>query len=257
MIVTEIMTTGATAHPSRPRAVMFDMTGTLHPQADIAVAAVAATHSVLDHHRHLALAEVMPVVTRSIHSSFTSCSTKPFYLMRDMLAAGHRQAWPALGVTLDEHVLEQALDMFERTLVAVIQPYPSVPGVLAAIRAAGIATAIVSVNDEQLLQDSVDACGFRDQFDLVLSSEAARSCKPHPKIYEHAMAALGVAPHESVFVGDMPALDIAGANRLGMRTVLTTEDNTFFGDAGTAGPDCVAHHVIATLADLPPLLGLA
>ena len=137
-----------------------------------------------------------------------------------------------------------------------IEPYPSAIDVLAAIRRHGIATAVVSVNDEQLLQDCVDACGLRPFFDLVLSSEAARSCKPEPGMFEQATAALGVAAADTVFVGDMPELDIVGAKRMGMRTVLTTEDAGFIGELHDAGPDGVPDATITSLAELPALLGL-
>ncbi len=239
-----------------PRAVMFDMTGTLHPQSHIAIAATAATQVVLGRHDHLSLEECMPVIGRAVRESFASHAVSGFYLMRDALATGHRAAWPRLGVELDEALLTAALDTFETTLVGVIEPYPSAIEVLSSIRARGIATAIVSVNDEQLLQDCVDACGLRPYFDLVLSSETARSCKPEPGMFEQTMAALGVSAAESVFVGDMPELDIAGARRLGIRAVLTTEDATFIGSFADVGDDGIPDVTISTLAALPAALGL-
>jgi putative hydrolase of the HAD superfamily len=179
-----------------------------------------------------------------------------YYLMRDVLATGHRGVWPQLGVALDDALLTDVLDAFETTLVTVIEPYPSAIEVLATIRAHGIATAIVSVNDEQLLQDCVDACGLRPYFDVVLSSEAARSCKPEPGMFELAMRALAVPAADTVFVGDMPEMDIVGAKRVGMCTVLTTEGAGFIGELHDAGPDGVPDATIASLAELPALLGL-
>lgn len=239
-----------------PRAVMFDMTGTLHPQAHIATAAMAATQVVLDRYPQLVLADCLPVLHRGMLDSFAAHGANGFYLMRDVLADGHRRAWPQLGVETDDDLIGSVVRAFESTLVAVVQPYPSTLGVLAAIKRQGIATAIVSVNDEQLLQDSVDACGLRPYFDLVLSSEAARTCKPDPGMFEQAMAGLGVAAADTVFVGDMPEMDIAGANRVGMRTVLTTEDAGFIGTISDPGEDGRPDATIASLAELPALLGL-
>ena len=239
-----------------PRAVMFDMTGTLHPQTHIAAAAMASTQVVLDRNEHLAVTDSLPVLQRSMRDAFAVHRATGFYLMRDVLATGHRLAWPQLGVEVDDALLTDVLDAFEATLVTVIEPYPSAIAVLEVIRRNGIATAIVSVNDEQLLQDSVDACGLRPYFDLVLSSEAARSCKPEPGMFEQAMSVLGVAASDTVFVGDMPEFDIVGARRIGMRTVLTTEDASFIGELHDAGPDGVPDATIASLAELPALLGL-
>lgn len=68
--------------------------------------------------------------------------------MRDVLGTGHGGVWPRLGVALDGTLLTEVLDAFEVTLMTVIEPYPSAIEVLARIRAHGIATAIVSINDE-------------------------------------------------------------------------------------------------------------
>ena len=61
-------------------------------------------------------------------------------------------------------------------------------------------------------------------FDAITTSEEARSCKPHPGIYHDALAKAGdLAAQEVVFVGDSLDYDVAGANALGMTTVLITE----------------------------------
>jgi putative hydrolase of the HAD superfamily len=242
---------------------LFDMTGTLHPQSHTLVAAMASIQVMLDRNEHITLADCAPVFRRSLLEAFESHAAAGFYLQRDLLAAGHRAAWAQLGVELDDASLAAALDAFETTLVNVIEPFPSAIAVLDTIRRNGIATAIVSVNDERLLQDCVDACGLRPYVDLVLSSEAARSCKPHPGMFDRAMVALGVAGTDTVFVGDMPELDIAPANRVGMHTVLTIEDGRSTGSLGVSGisgdvaDDGTPDATIDSLADLPALLGLA
>ena len=71
---------------------------------------------------------------------------------------------------------------------------------------------------------SIKLTSLDPYFDAVTTSEEARSCKPHPGIYRHALAkAGGVAPEEVVFVGDSLDYDVVGANALGMTSVLIIE----------------------------------
>jgi len=67
---------------------------------------------------------------------------------------------------------------------------------------------------------------FQAHFELeplvaaALSSSDHGYMKPHPSIFQAAMALLGVSPSESVMVGDHPVQDIQGALGAGMRAVL-------------------------------------
>ena len=62
--------------------------------------------------------------------------------------------------------------------------------------------------------------GLAGLTDVELCSEEAESCKPHPRIFLHALAAIDTAPANALFVGDSIEADIIGANRVGMRTAL-------------------------------------
>lgn len=67
---------------------------------------------------------------------------------------------------------------------------------------------------------------FQAHFDLrgliagAVSSSDHGYMKPHPSIFESALALLGVEASNAVMVGDSVAHDIAGARRVGMRGVL-------------------------------------
>jgi putative hydrolase of the HAD superfamily len=52
---------------------------------------------------------------------------------------------------------------------------------------------------------------------LVFSGEVGVT-KPHPKIFQLALAGLGVQPQECLHIGDLQRTDIAGAKAAGMRT---------------------------------------
>jgi putative hydrolase of the HAD superfamily len=58
--------------------------------------------------------------------------------------------------------------------------------------------------------------GLLDFFDHLVFSADLGFRKPHPEIFQAALKALHVSPHEAVFVGDRIPEDVAGSKRLGM-----------------------------------------
>jgi FMN phosphatase YigB (HAD superfamily) len=82
----------------------------------------------------------------------------------------------------------------------------------------------VSNIDDDQFQPLWDRLGLDPLFDAVTTSEEARSCKPHPGIYRHALGKAGdVAPEEVIFVGDTLDYDVVGAKALGMTAVLISD----------------------------------
>ena len=71
------------------------------------------------------------------------------------------------------------------------------------------------------------------------------SCKPDPAIFQAALALLEAGPAESVFIGDSPARDMAGARGVGMRHVLLAGESS-----GGLRPCCVGDSMIRRLEDL-------
>jgi len=54
----------------------------------------------------------------------------------------------------------------------------------------------------------------------VIDSGAVGVMKPDPRIFELALTALDVAAADAWYVGDMPAFDVVGARRAGLRPFL-------------------------------------
>ena len=77
---------------------------------------------------------------------------------------------------------------------------------------------------------------------VVVSAEEGWR-KPHPSLFEKALGELGVAPEEAVFVGDSPVHDIAGAQAVGMRAVLTQQYVARPFEPFGVAPDAVIGHV--------------
>ncbi|GBD11308.1 Haloacetate dehalogenase H-2 [bacterium HR23] len=55
--------------------------------------------------------------------------------------------------------------------------------------------------------------------EVAVCSEEARAYKPHPRPFQFALAWLGLAPQEALFVGDSLEEDVQGAVRVGLHTL--------------------------------------
>ncbi len=106
------------------------------------------------------------------------------------------------------------IDMLEKEWL-LAKAYPEVREVLAALD--GVPRAVVSNADDDFLKGILARNGLR--FDAVVTSEFARCYKPKPRIFEIALEALRTRPSDTLHVGDSLEADVAGAQRLGMRTV--------------------------------------
>lgn len=56
-------------------------------------------------------------------------------------------------------------------------------------------------------------------FDFILTSAACSYRKPHPRIFELALAHWGCPPGECAMVGDLPEADILGAQQAGLYSI--------------------------------------
>ncbi|MGH7581400.1 MAG: HAD family hydrolase [Gemmatimonadales bacterium] len=110
------------------------------------------------------------------------------------------------------------------------------------LRAAGLRLGVVS-NSDGRVEEALVAAGLRDCFDVVLDSALVGVEKPDPAIFRAALDALGVAPAEALYVGDLYDVDVAGARAAGMEAVLLVPDAT------VPGPDCRRYDSLAVLAD--------
>lgn len=70
--------------------------------------------------------------------------------------------------------------------------------------------------------------GYRG-FDPVILSYKVKSSKPDPKVYEIAIERLGVKPSEIIFIDNL-SINIDGADKLGMKTVLAKNSDQVIAD---------------------------
>ncbi len=111
---------------------------------------------------------------------------------------------------------------------------------LARLRQAGLKLAVVS-NSDGRVEQALAAAGIRHYFDVVIDSALIGVEKPDPRIFHAALEALGVAPEEALYVGDLYDIDVVGARAAGLDAVLLA------GPEHTTGLDC---RVTASIPDL-------
>lgn len=114
-------------------------------------------------------------------------------------------------------------------------------------RAAGLKLAIVS-NSEGRLRSVLERVGLHAHFELVIDSHLEGVQKPDPEIFQRALVRLGVHAERSVYAGDIPEVDVHGAERVGMHGVLIDGGGHYAALAGVARARSVAELIDALLA---------
>jgi putative hydrolase of the HAD superfamily len=133
-------------------------------------------------------------------------------LMRGLLAG--------VGVELTADELERFLEAEHAAWAPARQLASTTHALLETLRALGLKLGIVSnaIDPPGLLHRDLDEFGVAARVDTAVFSSEFGLRKPHPAIFERALADLGVAGSNALFVGDSLAADIAGAASAGMHT---------------------------------------
>jgi 2-haloacid dehalogenase len=97
-----------------------------------------------------------------------------------------------------------------------LQAYPDVPGMLTALKAQGLATAILSNGTPDMLAGAVNNAGIGDALDAVLSVETVGVFKPNPAVYAMVGDYFGCARREVLFVSSN-CWDACAASGFGFR----------------------------------------
>ena len=130
-----------------------------------------------------------------------------------------------------------------------IMPDP-VPGIGDAIETLAARYPLAVVSDAihapgRCLREWLDRHRLLHHFSAFAFSDEVGRSKPHPDMFDHAAAGLGVAVNEMLHVGDREHNDVRGPHALGMKAILFTATR----DRDRAGS--TADAVCERAADLP------
>jgi 5'-nucleotidase len=145
----------------------------------------------------------------------------------------------------------------DRLVRALTEEYPrhfvldsAVAEGLRSLRERGLRLGIVTNGATIMQTTKIDHVGLRAYVDAVCISEAAGVSKPDPRIFDSAVAGLGVGPGaRGWMVGDNLVADIAGGQTYGLRTVWLALGRPL--DLAGPRPD----HVAGSIVDALKLIG--
>jgi len=163
-----------------------------------------------------------------------------------LIQSRHRK-W---GIPLDRAAAERYARMCHAPFRDIFRAAPGALETVHRVLDAGYPVGLVSntfMLSQAMDEDLADA-GMLDCFACRVYSADVGWMKPHRRIFETALERLGACPSETMFIGDLINVDIKGAKRLGMTTVLKMSDGCV--PSGRYRPD----YLIRRITEVPALL---
>lgn len=163
------------------------------------------------------------------------------------------EAAAAMGAPNDKLDAQRCLEVYGWGVVPGTTPFPEAVEMLKLFQETGIKTGIITNAYQPMwLRDKeLKELGLLDYFPTCRVSAAdVGYLKPHPAIFEGALQCLGTTPQETIFIGDNPIADIAGAQGAGLQAILRVAHPVPPMLSGIIIPD----GAINNLRELPPVL---
>jgi phosphoglycolate phosphatase len=220
---------------SRPRAVLFDFDGTL---IDSAPDIHAATNLLLARQGlgPLTLAQVKSMIGHGVRKLV-------------------ERAYAACGRPLDDAELDAEfatmMEIYFSHLTVLTRLMPGAREAVDALRADGVALALVTNKPQRFSEAILDHFGLLDAFGAVIGGDAGYVKKPAPDMLLAALERLGVAAGEAAMIGDSGA-DVESARAAGLPVVIVEGGYTTV-PAAELGADAVVaslDEVVSALREL-------
>ena len=97
--------------------------------------------------------------------------------------------------------------------------FPDAVQTLRSLRASGLPLGLITNGSVRMQSRKLECLALPPMFDAILISDAEGIAKPDRRIFHRALERLNADPAHSVFVGDHPEVDVAGARAAGMHAV--------------------------------------
>src|SRR5262245_14613395 len=199
------MTETASA-PIAPRAVLFDVYGTLFDVYSVSrrLDELFAGHGA----RVAALWR-----DKQIEYTRLASMSRRYRPFSELTRAGLHQACAQLGLALSAAAEAQLIDEYLR-----LAPFPENLDVLRALKSRGVRAGVLSNGDPPMLHAVIAQAGFRDLLDPVLSADSVQRFKTDAAVYALGPQALDLPARDILFVSSN-GWDAIGATWYGYTTL--------------------------------------
>jgi len=136
-----------------------------------------------------------------------------------------------------------------------LRKLPHLDEVLAELKQRGYKLGIITntvTSREEHVRIALRKIDCEKYFDVIVTSVDVGCNKPDKKIFLTALKTLSVKPEEAMMVGNRITADIAGGNKVGMKTVLLKWNQRY--PEKIASPEEQPTHVIKSLKELPKIV---
>jgi putative hydrolase of the HAD superfamily len=188
-----------------PKAILFDLDGTLWDRNDAVRALATEQHRQLD--KWLGHIPQRDYVERVVH-------------LDDNGRADKNILYQTIGIefSLSKSAVALLHSDFWRRYQGFIVPFPEVIDTLQRLRRLQVKLGIITNGSMRVQEAKISRLGLANVMDVILISEREGVRKPDVEIFYRALTMLGVAASEAWFVGDNPDDDVAGATAAGLRS---------------------------------------
>ena len=148
----------------------------------------------------------------------------PFADIRTQIGKGGDQLLPVFfserEVALIGKVMEKTRgNLFKGEFLARVKPFPDVRPLFERMKRDGLKLALASSAKKDELEHYAKLLEIDDLIEVGTSTDDAEKSKPHPDIFEAALAKLGkLSPKDCLVLGDTP-YDAEAAGKAGIKTV--------------------------------------
>ena len=133
-----------------------------------------------------------------------------------------QRTFAAYQLPVAEIDLDAVMRVYDWRPMPGVLPFPDAVAVLEALQAKQYRLGLITNSFFPMWMRDVELAAYDllDYFDARITSGDTGYMKPHPAIYRRMLALLDVPAEQTVFVGDRPENDIAGAIEAGLISVL-------------------------------------